>query len=225
MTEQQDRTEEKLASVEEVLGRSELFIEKNQKKLLTGLAVIIIVVLGFFGYHKFIQGPKELKASKLMFTAEKYFDQDSISKALNGDGDHLGFVQIINDFGGTKSGNLAKYYAGVCNLKLGNYKEAVDFLGDFSADDEIIAPMAIGAQGDAYLELGEAEKAAKLYVEAAQKKINAFTSPQFLFKAGLTYESLNNNSKALEMFENIKSEYPKSEEARTIDKYIARVQG
>lgn len=225
MTEQHDKTDETLHSVEEVLGRSELFIEKNQKPIFTGLLVVIILVLGYFGFQKYIQEPKEKKATSYMFAAERYFDQDSVSLALNGDGDHRGFIEIIDEFGGTKSGNLAKYYAGICYLKLGEFDKAIDMLKGFSSDDEIVGPMATAAIGDAYFELGQTEKAAEQYKKAANEKINDFTTPQFLFKAGLTYESLNKNDEALTLYERIQKDFPKSEEARSIEKYIARVNG
>ncbi|MFA8300565.1 MAG: tol-pal system YbgF family protein [Hyphomicrobiales bacterium] len=226
MTEKPDsKAEERLASVEEALSKSEQFVEKNQKRLIFGVVIIVIIVLGFFGYNRYISAPKEAQAASLMFAAERYFEQDSLNKALNGDGTNLGFLQIIDDFGGTKSSNLAQYYTGISYLKLGEYQKAIDHLNDFSADDKALKPMAYGAIGDAYLELNQPEKAAAKYVEAAKASDNSFTAPQFLLKAGFTYEILKQYSNAVNVYTTIEQDYPKSSEARSIEKYIARAKG
>jgi tetratricopeptide (TPR) repeat protein len=136
-----------------------------------------------------------------------------------------GFLSIIDDYGMTKASNLSKYYAGVCYLKLGNYDEAIDYLKSFKGKDQIIGPMAKGALGDAYMEKNESSKAASYYMEAAEMNENEFTTPLFLMKAGWTYELLADYDKAVKVYERIKYDFPASNEAREIDKYIARAKG
>jgi tetratricopeptide (TPR) repeat protein len=160
-----------------------------------------------------------------MFMAERYFEIDSLNLALNGDGMYPGFLEIIDDYGMTKGANLSKYYAGVSYLKLGKFEEAIDHLKSFKGKDQVLGPMAKGALGDAYLELDQPAKAAGAYLEAAELEENEFTSPLFLMKAGWTYEILKDYKKALEIYEQIKFKFPTSNEAREIDKYIARTKG
>jgi tetratricopeptide (TPR) repeat protein len=225
MAKKNDNAEEKIVAVEEALSKSEKFIEKNQKIIIIVLSAIIVVVLGFLGFRKFIAEPREAKANNEIFMAQGYFEKDSLDKALNGDGQNAGFLDIINDYGSTKAGNLARYYAGVSFLKKGEFQKAVDFLEDFSTDDPIVGPMALGATGDAYLELGKNEKAISLYTDAAEKFPNELTSPTFYMKAAMTYELVGNYTKAVGLYEKIKGTYPKSFEGRDIEKYIARAQG
>jgi len=118
---------------------------------------------------------------------------------------------------------LARYYAGISNLHLGKYQEAIDFLEDFKTNDLLVAPVAKGAIGDAYCELGNKEKAVKLYMEAAELNPNAFTTPIYYLKAGNLYETLGNKDKALAAYTIIKDKYAESNEGRSIDKYIARL--
>jgi tetratricopeptide (TPR) repeat protein len=146
---------------------------------------------------------------------------DSLNKALNGDGNYLGFLDIINDYGITKSANLAKYYAGICYLRLGQFENAIDYLERFGSDDDIVSPMAKGAIGDAYMELKEPGKAVDYYIEAADMRGNEYTAPMFLMKAAMAYEVLKKYDKALEAYKQVKSKYPRSFDARDIDKYIA----
>ena len=125
----------------------------------------------------------------------------------------------------TKAANLSHYYLGVCYLKKGQFKEAIDEFEDFSSNDKILKPLSLSGIGDAYLELGETQKAIDYYLKASEANKNIFTAPQFLMKAALTYEILNDYDNALKIYEQIKKEYFKSYEARQVDKYIARAKG
>ncbi|MEI7983172.1 MAG: tetratricopeptide repeat protein [Bacteroidota bacterium] len=216
-----NKTEERIVAVEEAFGKTEQFIEKYQNIILIVVGVTIVVVLGFFGFKRFYMAPKEKDAQSQMFMAEKYFEQDSLKKALNGDGQYLGFLSIIDEYGITKSANLAHYYAGICYLKLGKFEEALKQLEKFSSGDLVVGPMAKGAMGDAYMELKQVQKAADLYTEAAEMKKNDFTSPVFLMKAAMAFEELGNFEKALASYKRIKADFPRTPEGREIDKYIS----
>jgi len=225
MAKKTDHTEEKIMAVEEALSKSEVFIEKNQKLLTIILGSIAVIVLAYFGFQRFYLMPQEKEAQSQMFMAEKYFEQDSLKLALNGDGNYLGFLQIIEDYSMTKSANLAHYYAGIIYLKDGKFQEAIDHLEKFDIKDELVSPMAKGAIGDAYMELGKVDKAAEFYLKAADLRKNEFTTPVFLQKAAWASETLGKKDEALKYYDRIRIEYPRSAEARDVDKYIARLKG
>ncbi|PKP01569.1 MAG: tetratricopeptide repeat protein [Bacteroidetes bacterium HGW-Bacteroidetes-9] len=223
MAKKTNNTEEKIMAVEEALSKSEIFIEKNQKVLTIILGSIALLVLAFFGFQRFYLIPQEKEAQSQMFMAEKYFEQDSLKLALNGDGNYVGFLQIIEDYGMTKSAKLANYYAGIIYLNEGKYQEAIDHLEKFTIKDEMVSPMAKGAIGDAYMEMGKGDKAAEYYLKAADLKKNDFTTPVFLQKAAWAFEDLGKKEDALKTYERIRVEYPRSAEARDIEKYITRL--
>ena len=160
-----------------------------------------------------------------MFMAQKYFEQDSLKKALNGDGQYLGFLSIIDEYGMTKSANLSHYYAGVSYLKLGQFDNAISQLKKFSAGDQVIGPLAKGALGDAYVETNDIQKGIGCYIEAAEKGKNEFISPYFYMKAAMGYTELSDFQNALKMYKKIKDEYPRSNEGRDIERYIAFAEG
>lgn len=224
-TNQPDKTEDRIHAVEEAFGKTEQFIEKNQKVILIVVGVLIVLVLGFFGFRKYYLQPRETEAQGQMFMAEKYFEMDSLNKALSGDGNYLGFLDIIDQYGMTKSANLSKYYAGICYLKLGQYQNAIDYLEKFNGRDLVVSAMATGGIGDAYLELNQPEKALEYYLEAAVDYKNEFTSPLFYMKAAQTCEIRKDYAKALEYYKTIKQEYPRSFEAQEIDKNISYAEG
>jgi tetratricopeptide (TPR) repeat protein len=155
--------------------------------------------------------------------AERYLEMDSLNLALNGDGNYLGFIDIANDYKYTRTGNLARYSAGICYLHLGQYEEAIEYLDKYSKKDKMIGSLAIGATGDAYVELGDMEKGVAKYIEAADFAKNSFNTPIYLMKAGEIHELNGQYDEALILYERIQKEYPESTEGLAIDKYIARV--
>jgi len=210
-------------NVENVLSKTEKYIEENQKSLTIIVLVIALITGAYLGYKKLYLAPTELEAQSEMYVAEKYFEKDSFRLALEGDGSYMGFIDIIDEYGITKCANLANYYAGICYFKLGEYEEAIECLKKFESDDIMVETVAMGAIGDSYVELRELEKAVEFYMKAAERKKNDFTSALFLKKAGMVYEELDNYKKALEVYERIETQFPKSEESRDIEKYITRV--
>lgn len=214
---------DKLEEVESVLSRTERYIEDNQKPLTVIILALVVIVIVFMGYKRFIVIPAEKEAQSQMFTAERYFEQDSFNLALYGDGNNLGMLDIIDDYGITKSSELAHYYAGISFLNLGEFELAIEQLEKFSSDDQMIILIAKGAIGDAYLELGEPSKAITYYEKAATIEDNAFINPFYLMKAGLVYESQEEFQKALDTYQKIKDNYPESQEGQKIEKYITKV--
>lgn len=216
-----EHVEEQLHNVESALSNAEQFIEKNQKNLVYLLLGIVVVVFGYWMMKAYYYGPQETESQSASFRAQIYFEKDSFKLALNGDGLNDGFVSIASKYSGTKAGNLANYYAGVSYLQLGQFQKAIDYLKDFSSEDDLIQSLAVGATGDAYLELGNKEKAVSYYNDAIDFK-NSFTAPTFLFKLGLLQEEMGKNSDALESYTAIKNEYKTSAEFALIEKYITR---
>ena len=216
------KSENTLSEVEGALTKTEQFIEDNQKIITMVVGAAVLVVAAYLSYTKLYIQPRESDAQEQMFVAEQYFEKDSFNLAINGDGNYLGFLDIIDDYGMTKAGNLAMYYTGISFLKLGQFEDAIEYLDGFSTKDILLAPVAIGAKGDAYVELGETEKALSAYEKAYTLSDNEFTTPIFMMKAASLLESKGEIEKALGLYRSIKEQYSSTAEGRTIDKYIAR---
>jgi tetratricopeptide (TPR) repeat protein len=224
MSKHTEENEELIVDVQEVYSKTETFIENNKKTLSGAILAVIVVVGGYFSYKNLVIAPMELEAQSEMFMAEKYFEQDSLQLAINGDGLNFGFLDITEEFGGTKAANLAQYYLGISYRNMGEYEFAIDALKKFSSDDVMISSVALGAIGDSYMELGDLDAAINYYEKASKNEENNLTSPIYLFKAGIAFEDLQDFSAAEKKYKAIKTNYPESKEAQTIDKYIARVE-
>ena len=215
--------EKESVEVEELVTRSELFIETNSKKIIFGIIAVTVLVAAILGYKYGYLAPQQKKAEAAIFKGEYYFGIDSFALALNGDGiGYEGFNAIIDQYGNTKTGNLAKAYAGICCYKLGDYEQAIDLLKSFSADDNMVSPTIIGLIGDCYLDSGNTEEGVSYFEKAAKAADNEVISPVYLKKAGFAYESLKQYDKAIKAYQTIKEKYYTSVEASDIDKYITR---
>jgi tetratricopeptide (TPR) repeat protein len=212
-----------IENVEQTLTKTEQFLEQNYKPLLYTL-IGVVVLVGLFWLLKMYTGKKNEEAQSQMFTAEKYFSQDSLKLALNGDGNNLGFIDIADQYKLTKTGKLANFYAGTCLMHLGQFEEAIGYLNKYTLKDEILKPQAKGLIGDANVEMGNMEEGIKYYLEAADMAGNSFHTPIYLMKAGMIYESEAKYAEALKLYERIRDKYAESNEGRSIDKYIARVE-
>jgi len=215
-------SQQALENVEQTLTRTEQYLEDNYKVLLTWL-IILASIAGIIWLGSIYLKRRSSEAQSQMFQAERYFELDSTSLALNGDGNYLGFLDIEKTFKMTKAANLAKYYAGICYLKLGEFENAIDYLESFKKSDKVLGATATAAIGDACVELGEMTKGAENYIDAANFSNNTFLTPIFLMKAGQIYESEKDYVKALELYTRILEEFPSSSEGTSIDKHIARV--
>jgi tetratricopeptide (TPR) repeat protein len=210
-------------TVENALSKTEQYIEENQRSLTIIVLAIVVVIGGYLGYKKFYLEPNNSEAIAAMYFAQDYFEKDSFRLAIEGDGANYGFLDIIDEYGMTKSGNLARLYTGICYFKMGQYEDAIDYLKKFDSNDIMYATMALGTIGDSYVELGELKNAVSFYVKAAERKKNDLMTPIYSKKAGLVYEELKDYKKALEFYEIIRKDYPQSDEGRDIERFIAAV--
>lgn len=213
---------DELENVEHVLSTSEAFIEKYQKQILIAVGAVVLVVLAILAFNNFYLVKQETAAQTEMGKAQIYFATDSFKVALEGNRDFIGFKAISSEYSITKSANLAAAYAGICYYKLGQYENAVKYLSQFDGEDNYFTTSVIGLIGDSYVELNETSKALDYFEKAADTE-NDVLSPVYMKKAGVVYESLKQPEKALELYTEIKDNYPKSTEAADIDKFIARV--
>ena len=232
LLEQESTTAGVFKTLDESASKTEEWVAKNQKYIFVIVGLATAIVLGYLGYNKFIQEPKESEAMNDMFKAQQYFDKaitgtekDSLfTLSLNGGEGKFGMLDIIEEYSGTNAANLANYYAGTAYLNMKDYQNAITYLSNFSGDDLALGPIANGGIGDAFLQLNQPEDALGYYIKAAETKTNDFTTPMYLYKAGNIAMQLGQNDKALQYFTRIKKEFPSATEATNIDVFIGKAE-
>ena len=214
-------SKEKTEAVVEAVSKTDLFFKEN-KNLIIGVAVAaVLVAFGIFAFQKWYYQPKAREAQQQLYPAEMAFKAESWETALNGDGNNLGIAQVIEDYG--KATPAAAWFeAGICELQLGNYESAIDYLKNYKGKDAIRKARSISCMGDAYVGLEDYAKALDCFVKAAGVIDNIYAAA-YLLKAGVTAEQLGKNEEALKYYKTIKEQYPQSMEGYDIDKYISRL--
>ena len=209
----------------ESVHKAEKYVNDNKKSFTIIGGAVVAIVAAYFGYRQFIVKPQEENAQKEMYVAERYFSQDSLNLAIKGDGSFPGFAEITENYGSSKSGNLAHFYLGISYLKNGEYEKAIEALKSYDAEDDISGATALGGIGAAHWELGHTDEALSFFKKAADWDENNFTRPLYLMKTALVYEYNKDYKSALAIYEEIKKDFPTSTEARDIEKYIGHAEG
>ncbi len=209
-----------------LVNKAEEFLNNKKNRNLTLIigGVVALAIAGIFGYRYYISN-QDQEAQREMFQAVYYFEADSLGKALNGDGINYGFLQIIEDYPGTKGSNLANFYAGVTYLKLGDFESAIRYLKDFSSSDYLLQARAYALIGDAHLELGDYTSAIASYNDAIDYKPNESYTPIYLKKLALAEELQGNFSGAAKAYSRIIDEFKESDLLQEAKKQKARLEG
>lgn len=221
-----EETKDVLESSEAIAEKVEGFehwIEDHPKVIIGILGALVLIVGGWFGYRYYVNS-QDAEAQRFMFQAVRYFESDSLDLALEGDGNILGFKQIIEDYGMTDAANLANFYAGAICLKQGKYPLAIFYLEDFKANDELVQARAYSLMGDAYMEQKKYDEASTYYVKAANYRPNKFFSPTYLMKAALAYEKGNHQTEAVTTYQRVIDEFWDSSEVQNAKRYKARLE-
>lgn len=199
------------------------FFQQNRNIVLGVVGGIVLLIAGFFGYQAYVSGQDETAQVEL-FPSVYQLEADSLKKALNGDGRTPGLLAVADNYGSTKSGNIAGFYAGLALLKQGKYDEAIDRLKSFSSSDLLVQARAHALLGDAYMEKKSYDEAADYYKKAAAHKPNKFFTPGYLMKLAVAYEQAKQNDKAISTYNDIIETYAQSAEAVSARKYRAVLQ-
>ena len=208
-----------------VLERAKDFWERNNKPILIVCAIIILLGGGWLVYKNFFKNPNEAKAAEAMYKAEEYYRMDSVSRALNGDGQHMGFLKIISKYGSTSAGNMANFYAGSSYLKLGDNQNAIKYLKKFDTDAKQIQVRAYKLLGDAYADAGNHSEALKYYKKAARHfEKDEYAAAEALFMAAyLADRVMKNQKEAIELYKELKEKFPTTQQGFEADNYLAQL--
>lgn len=214
---------ESAEALQEEIGRTQEFVEKNQKAIITGITALLVVVAIFFAF-KFYQNSQNETAQLELFPAVFYFEKDSLGKALDGDDNTTaGLLSVSEDYGLSAAGNLSNVYVGMSYLKQGKYDEAIEAFNSFNASDYLVQARVYSLLGDAYMEKEDLGEAISYYKKAANYKPNKQFTPEYMMKLGLAYELNNAKEDAKETYEEIVKDYPSFSELNKAKKYLARL--
>ena len=224
---------EKLGTKQEIEGQENekklVAFYKNNEKIIYGVLLgILVVVILIIALFRFIITPRNQKAAEaIMAPIEQYTlglstgDSLSFATALEGNEETDGFLTVIDDYGSTKAGNTAKYYAALCYLQQHNYDEALDMLLQYKKKDQNVWYSAQMLIGDIYDEQGDVENAKKYY-KHAMKGNTELVAPVAAFRLGMLFEREENWNEAYDNYKLIEDKFYERYTQMGVAKYLER---
>jgi tetratricopeptide (TPR) repeat protein len=177
---------------------------------------LLVAIILYFSYRQFIWGPANEKSNDGWWVALNYISKDSTDQAIRV------LEPFVKNNDGKTGGEIGQYLLGKQYMKKGNYVAALKMLEDVNLNDTYVSTLSLGLQADCHSQMKHYDQALELYVSAANKEENEFTTPMYLFKAGLHAEKLNKKEDALAHYQRIKDDFPNYASTKTIERYIAR---
>ncbi len=197
---------------------------KYQKQILIGVSAVVVLAVVIILLHNKAETSRREASAKLATIVENYnlFD---FNKALNGDSLHgkVGFVQLIDEYGSTTPGEIAKLFAGNSYYALTKYDKALNYYSDCGISYPLFSAASIAGQAACYEAQQNPSDAAKFY-EIAEKegKYNP-NNAEYLLKAAINYIDAGKYDRAEEILNKIKTDYRKSKVAREVDRYLGKI--
>jgi predicted negative regulator of RcsB-dependent stress response len=223
-----EQKEETIFDASAVYTKTELFVDRNRKKLVIGFGAIALLFAGIFGFQYLYSKPRQEKAANDIWKLQQYMEIDSTEWALNGDGEVEGMEAIAEKYSGTPTGKLAHYYLGVLYRDRAEYETALNHFKEADFDDQAIGIIAMANVGDMYVEMDNLEEASGWLEKAARKAVQSdskeFLGPQYLLKAARVYIELGKSDKAVNLLKQVKElSLSTSAEHAEATKWLARL--
>lgn len=197
------------------------YFENNRNTVYSVAAGIVFVVLAFLGYA-WMQSNNNQKALSQMAIAVQKYEAGEFQASLDGDASFTGMIDIAESFGGTDSGNLAKFYAADALFRTGDMVRALEYFESFSKGADYLGASAYAGEAAIHELNGDHKKAGDLFVRAATVFTSEITSPMYYENAARAYAAGGDKGKARSAYESIRDDFPNSQAARNVDFYLAQ---
>ncbi len=199
------------------------FIENNRGIVIGSLVAIVLVVAAGMGYF-FLQDSRNEEAMGRITQAVQKYEAGEYQAALDGDASFAGMIDVVNTYGGTVTGNLARFYAADALFRTGDYDRALGYFEDFDKDSNYLGASALAGEAAIYEIREDFSRAADLYMDAADIFPNKVTSPDYLLNAARSFERAGKKDRAKTAYEQLSEQYPDAQQAKDINFFIARLE-
>jgi tetratricopeptide (TPR) repeat protein len=198
--------------------------ETNKKMVGMGVLALVVVVIGAYAYMNNRRANDE-KASAELGKVYTYYDQGQFQLAIDGvpERNIAGLKSIVDNYGSSASGEMARFYLANCWFQLRKFDEALAAYGSFSPDGHLFTVARLAGIAACYEAKGDYEEAASKFEKAATVYTNDVNAAENFGHAAANYARAGNKERALELYKKIKKEFPKSTLARDVDRYITEL--
>jgi tetratricopeptide (TPR) repeat protein len=200
---------------------------QTNKKIITNVGIALVVIIAGSWWYINQQTQKNDKAANEFAKVYTFFDNGQYQLALSGvpERNIRGLQAIVDDYGSTEYGNLAKFYLANCNYNLGEYDKALAEFEDASMKTDLLEASRLAGIAACYETKTQFADAAKYFERAGKiSELNPNT-PEYLADAARNYAKAGNKEQAIELYKYIKKEHASSSVAREVERYIDELRG
>ncbi len=195
------------------------YVEDNRALILgivAGIVLAVLLVMGFLYWR----GQQAEEAATLLADPVRIYEAGDYQRALDDQGEQPGLRTLADEYGSTKAGQLATYYAGDALFRLGQYDEALEYFEDYDGDDTFVAASALAGQAAIYESKSDNARAATLYRRAADTYRNPAVAPGYYLSALRNFVLAGNADEATETYDALQEAYPDVQEVGEAEYYL-----
>jgi len=207
-----------LSRIDEIV----FYLQKHKNILIGVVAGIIIIGAGIFFYNK-QQVAHNKKAAEALAKISPVFIEGDFNKAIYGDGENIGLLEITSSYSGTDFANIANLYLGKAYYAKGNLDSALIGFENVSSSAGLAHSIALAGAGACYEEQGNYEKAAGLFKKAATSTNNFALKPLYYTDAARNYELAGNVAEAILLQEILQDEFSDSKQGQNAKNELTRL--
>jgi tetratricopeptide (TPR) repeat protein len=202
--------------------QAKTFYFNNKKNISYGITGVVVVVLAFIFYMN-NRAANDERASIEIGKIYQYFDQGNYLIAINGQPEKglIGFKKIVEEYGSTHSGEMARFYLATAYYMIDSTDLALNEFDDVSFSDNLLQASVYAGKAACYERKENKLEAADYYDKAANKASDESITPEYLYHAATNYGISGKKERAVEILKRIKKEFPTHSSAREADRYIA----
>ncbi|HLA69496.1 MAG TPA: tetratricopeptide repeat protein [Bacteroidota bacterium] len=200
------------------------WFEQNRKRLGTLATILVVVVAATWIYFN-DRASSSLNATTDLGKVMRFYDQGQYQTAINGSPQEnvRGLEQIVNDYGSTASGEIARLYLGNCYFSLAQYDRALELYRDTDIGEKSLMASVYAGIAACEAEKGNVAESARFYEKAASTDTQNLHTAEYLYRAAGNYVQAGEKEKASDLLERLKKDFPQSTYAREADRLSAQV--
>lgn len=197
------------------IDSAKTWFERNRIKVFAGLGILVLAAVGLFLYRSGAAADNETASIWLSRITDKAYNANNYRVAIDGNAAEKigneplrGLREIVNTYGSTPSGQMAKVYLANSYYYLGQFDSAMAVFDDISAREPLVRASVEAGKATIFQEKGNKEEAAKLFMSAAgMDPVNPLNA-DYTLAAAKNFEELGQKDDAVKAYRRLLEEYP-----------------
>ncbi|MEX2191501.1 MAG: tetratricopeptide repeat protein [Bacteroidota bacterium] len=200
------------------------WFESNRKRVSSLFFSLLVVGIAIWFYYN-NRSTQNLAATADLGRIIRYYDAGNFQIAVYGSPQEnmRGLQQIVDEYGGTESGEFATFYLANAYFAIGDYDKALQYYEDADLSDDGLKAAVKAGIASCHEVKGNHAEAADYFEQAAQMDSRKLHTAERLFHAGNNYLLAGNKEKADEALKKLKANFPTSPYAREADRLLVRI--